>query len=84
MRRGVREVAEREAAAGDISTQDGSVQNTSIAVPISNSSLIEAICTDGTELKPGFAFPGSSFRPEWLEKHPDIVYELIYFFPFLF
>jgi hypothetical protein len=46
--------------------------------------IIEAICADGTELKPGFVFPGSSFCPEWFEKHPDIVYELIYFFPFLF
>jgi hypothetical protein len=43
--------------------------------------IIEAICADGTELKPGFVFPGSSFCPEWFEKHPDIVYELIHFFP---
>jgi len=35
--------------------------------------IIEAICADGTALKPGFVFPGSSFCPEWFEKHPDIV-----------
>jgi hypothetical protein len=36
--------------------------------------IIEAICADGTNLKPGFVFPGSSFCPEWFENHPDIVY----------
>jgi hypothetical protein len=45
--------------------------------------IIEAICADGIELKPGFVFPGSSFCPEWFEKHPDIVYEFIWFFPSL-
>jgi hypothetical protein len=39
--------------------------------------IIEAICADGTELKPGFVFPGSSFCPEWFENHPDIVYDFI-------
>jgi hypothetical protein len=42
--------------------------------------IIEAICADGTELKPGFVFPGSSFSPEWFDNHPDIVYELISIF----
>ena len=37
--------------------------------------IIEAICADRTELKPGFVFPGSSFCPEWFDNHPDIVYE---------
>ena len=36
--------------------------------------IIEAICADGTELKPGFVFPGASFSPEWFDSHPDIVY----------
>ncbi|KAF8218670.1 hypothetical protein L208DRAFT_1475305, partial [Tricholoma matsutake] len=29
--------------------------------------IIEAICADGTELKPGFVFPGTSFCPEWFD-----------------
>ena len=41
--------------------------------------IIESICADGTELIPGFVFPGSSFCPEWFENHPDIVY-LIFLF----
>ena len=36
--------------------------------------IIEAICADGTELKPGFVFSGTSFSPEWFDSHPDIVY----------
>jgi hypothetical protein len=40
--------------------------------------IIEAICADGTALKPGFVFPGLSFCPEWFEKHPDIVYEFVF------
>ena len=35
--------------------------------------IIEAICADGTELKPGFVFPGTSFSPEWFDTDPDIV-----------
>jgi hypothetical protein len=35
--------------------------------------IIEAICADGTELKPGFVFPGTSFSPEWFDSHPDIM-----------
>jgi hypothetical protein len=35
--------------------------------------IIEAICADGTELKPGFVFPGTSFCPEWFDSDPDIV-----------
>jgi len=42
--------------------------------------IIEAICADGTNLKPGFVFPGSSFSPEWFETHEEIVYVV----PFLF
>jgi len=45
--------------------------------------IIEAICADGTELKPGFVFPGSSFSPEWFDNHPDIVYGFISNFDFL-
>lgn len=40
--------------------------------------IIEAICADGTDLKPGFVFPGASFSPEWFDNHPNIVYEFIY------
>jgi hypothetical protein len=36
--------------------------------------IIEAICADGTGLKPGFVFPGASFSPEWFDCHSDIVY----------
>lgn len=43
--------------------------------------VIEAICADGTELKPGFVFSGSSFFPEWFDNHPDIVYEATDVFP---
>jgi hypothetical protein len=35
--------------------------------------IIEAICADGTELKPGFVFPGTSFCPEWFDSDPDIM-----------
>ena len=35
--------------------------------------IIEAICADGTELKPGFVFLGKSFCPEWFDTDPDIV-----------
>jgi hypothetical protein len=42
--------------------------------------IIEAICADGTDLKPGFVFPGSSFSPEWFDNHPDIVYRFVYNF----
>ena len=42
--------------------------------------IIEAICADGTELKPGFVFPGSSFSPEWFDNHSDIVYKFTYDF----
>jgi hypothetical protein len=45
--------------------------------------IIEAICADGTELKPGFMFPGSSFSPEWFDNHPNIVYGFIYNFDVL-
>ena len=45
--------------------------------------IIKAICADGTDLKPGFVFPGSSFSPEWFENHPDIMYKLISVFFFL-
>jgi hypothetical protein len=44
--------------------------------------IIEAICADGTELKPGFVFPGLSFCPEWFQKHPDIVYDFLQFSAF--
>ena len=42
--------------------------------------IIEAICTDGTELKPGFIFLGTSFSPEWFDCHPDIVYVYYYYY----
>ncbi|KAF8230502.1 hypothetical protein L208DRAFT_1096569, partial [Tricholoma matsutake] len=38
--------------------------------------IIEAICADGTELKPGFVFPGTLFSPEGFDSHPDIVFDV--------
>ena len=40
--------------------------------------IIEAICADGTVLKPGFVFSGASFSPEWFDEDDEIVYGFIY------
>ena len=40
--------------------------------------IIEAICADETDLKPGFVFSGSSFSPEWFDNDPDIVYNFVF------
>lgn len=36
--------------------------------------ILEAVCADGTSLKPGFVFPGKSYAPDWFEVDPEIVY----------
>ncbi|KIM43929.1 hypothetical protein M413DRAFT_68349, partial [Hebeloma cylindrosporum] len=34
--------------------------------------IIECVCADGTNLKPGFVFQGKEFSPEWFDVDDDI------------
>ena len=34
--------------------------------------IIECVCADGSDVKPGFIFPGKEFHPEWFEVDDDI------------
>jgi hypothetical protein len=36
--------------------------------------IIEAVCADGTKLKPGFVFSGTARCPEWFDYDDDIMY----------
>jgi hypothetical protein len=38
--------------------------------------IIEAVCADGSKLKPGFVFSGSTFSPEWFDFDDEIMYVL--------